>query len=54
MSESGGGGFRREREGTRKKGNRQPGWRETDVGSAVVGRTLHKYRRDGGEREGVR
>lgn len=40
------GGYAQERE--------QPGWRETDVGSAVVGRTLHKYRRDGGEREGVR
>lgn len=34
----------------------QLGWKETEMrkGSAVVGRTLHKYKRDGGEREGVR
>lgn len=52
-SEWRGGGFGWEREGTR---NDQPGWTETDMGegSAVVGRTLHKCKRDGGEREGVR
>lgn len=41
------GAFRWQREGTH---NDQLGWKETDrgEGSAAVGRTLHKYEREGG------